>query len=387
MAEQTRLAANIRSYRELMNLTQAQLAAQLFVTAQNVSKWEMGKSVPDLHNLCKIADIFGITTDTLLGRTDPVSMGRLLIAVTSSSTKTEFVLFSEGGDVIDYVELGGCNPNGIGAKATQALLKIGLDQLMTSGGAVVGIYAGLAGCSIRNLRINILSFLKKTYPNIRIKLESDIPSIIYSATEEDRCIAVICNTGSTVYAKTPEGITPLGGWSHLWESGCSGYALGRDAIQTAFLAREGNIPQTCLTDLVEDQLGGDVFKMIPEIYRMSPTQIAAFSSAVFAACRKGDAAAEKILDGYTSRLADWIRTAADNGCGDQVFISGRQITANKDVILPSLSGKLSPKLVLHFNDSPQLCGAATGACLMTGIRTPDFRQKFTESYRRFTEAD
>jgi len=38
------LSHNLRKYRKIRGLTQAQLAALVYVAAQNVSKWELGVS-------------------------------------------------------------------------------------------------------------------------------------------------------------------------------------------------------------------------------------------------------------------------------------------------------------------------------------------------------
>ena len=65
--EQT-LGKRIVTNRKRMGLTQDQLAEQLGVTAQAVSKWENDQSCPDITMLPKLAEIFGITTDELLGR-------------------------------------------------------------------------------------------------------------------------------------------------------------------------------------------------------------------------------------------------------------------------------------------------------------------------------
>ena len=64
--EQT-LGKRIVHHRKKLGLTQDQLAEQLGVTAQAVSKWENDQSCPDITMLPKLASIFGITTDMLLG--------------------------------------------------------------------------------------------------------------------------------------------------------------------------------------------------------------------------------------------------------------------------------------------------------------------------------
>ena len=53
--------------RQGRGLTQQRLADKLGVTAQAVSKYETGQSLPDVQMLKSLAVIFGCTTDYLLG--------------------------------------------------------------------------------------------------------------------------------------------------------------------------------------------------------------------------------------------------------------------------------------------------------------------------------
>lgn len=66
MTEET-LGKRIVAHRKRLGLTQDALAEQLGVTAQAVSKWENEQSCPDISMLPKLAEIFGITIDALLG--------------------------------------------------------------------------------------------------------------------------------------------------------------------------------------------------------------------------------------------------------------------------------------------------------------------------------
>ena len=61
------LGKRIVTNRKRLGLTQDQLAERLGVTAQAVSKWENDQSCPDITMLPKLAEIFGTTTDALLG--------------------------------------------------------------------------------------------------------------------------------------------------------------------------------------------------------------------------------------------------------------------------------------------------------------------------------
>ena len=61
------LGKRIVSNRKRLGMTQDKLAERLGVTAQAVSKWENDQACPDISTLPRLAALFGITTDELLG--------------------------------------------------------------------------------------------------------------------------------------------------------------------------------------------------------------------------------------------------------------------------------------------------------------------------------
>lgn len=61
------LGDRIAFLRKLKGMTQAQLAERMGISAQAVSKWESGLSCPDIMMLVPLAEIFGVSTDVLLG--------------------------------------------------------------------------------------------------------------------------------------------------------------------------------------------------------------------------------------------------------------------------------------------------------------------------------
>lgn len=68
--------ANVfKSLRKSKGLSQKMLAEKLGIGQGAVSQWEVGRSMPDLTTLVKLADLYGVSTDYLLGRTDsPLSI-------------------------------------------------------------------------------------------------------------------------------------------------------------------------------------------------------------------------------------------------------------------------------------------------------------------------
>src|SRR5687767_3007081 len=65
--DKTALGTRIRERRERLGLTQRGLAAALQVSAQAVSKWERGDSIPDVDVLVDLARLLDLSVDFLLG--------------------------------------------------------------------------------------------------------------------------------------------------------------------------------------------------------------------------------------------------------------------------------------------------------------------------------
>lgn len=62
------LSEQLKFLRKRDKLSQKELAEKLFVSQQAVGKWEKDTSTPNPEMLAKIADIFGVSIDFLIGR-------------------------------------------------------------------------------------------------------------------------------------------------------------------------------------------------------------------------------------------------------------------------------------------------------------------------------
>lgn len=60
------IAKNIKYYRVKRGLSQRNLADELFITRQAVSKWETAQTVPNLEVALKLCKILGITLNDLV---------------------------------------------------------------------------------------------------------------------------------------------------------------------------------------------------------------------------------------------------------------------------------------------------------------------------------
>ena len=60
-----KLNEKILYYRKAAKLSQEELAAQVGVSRQAVSKWELGDSVPELDKLLGLARAFGVSEELI----------------------------------------------------------------------------------------------------------------------------------------------------------------------------------------------------------------------------------------------------------------------------------------------------------------------------------
>lgn len=125
--------AMIAQMRKDNNMTQAELAEKMGVTDKAVSKWERDLSFPDVSSIPKLAEIFGVSVDTLMQ------------VKSSTNVKTS------GGKTSQLIELiFNCVALAMGVAVTALLV---MDQIDTrSAVAILGI--GLASLALAKLSKN-----------------------------------------------------------------------------------------------------------------------------------------------------------------------------------------------------------------------------------------
>lgn len=60
------LSAQIKKYRNNLDLSQEELAEKIYVTRQTISNWENNKNYPDIHSLLLLSSLFNISLDQLI---------------------------------------------------------------------------------------------------------------------------------------------------------------------------------------------------------------------------------------------------------------------------------------------------------------------------------
>ena len=358
------LSNNIKYYRKAKRMTQVELAERLFIVPQTVSKWESGISEPDSEKLCLLADLFGISLEKLV-RLSVAPSKKAYIAVDGGGTKTEFLLFSGDGEVLDRFTLGGSNPNAYGLATSKNILAEGIERLLSNTDvSIIGIFAGISGAGSGKNREELGEFLRKRFPYVKSRVEGDFFNVI--SCDVEKYIAVICGTGSVVYACSGEERSRLGGWGYLFDEAGSGFDMGRELFRYCLACEdEGRLGDELYVALSES-LGGGVFANISDVYAKGKDYVASFAPLVFDYYEKGNSVARSIVRKTTDRLSELINDAYEKyDCGYHAVIAGG-LTARRDIIEPLLSESVRKEIKLVFSQTSPIFGAAVRCIKLFG---------------------
>lgn len=104
------LGERIKELRKNRKLTQIEFAKLFQISNGTIAMWETDKRQPDFNTLQKLADYFGVTTDYLLGREQPVEKQEISVP---EKYKDVMVAFQDGAenltqedidDVVKFIE-------------------------------------------------------------------------------------------------------------------------------------------------------------------------------------------------------------------------------------------------------------------------------------------
>ena len=152
MIDNKRIGRSIRKLREKAHMTQKELADLLFVSDMAVSKWETGKSIPDVSTLKKLSVLLDMDVDGLLDGTAASADVSWAGILTVGSENISVILYDK--PLIDYL--------------LSYFMLAGIDRII-----IVGTEANQA-------------FIRKRFQNgsplgLHLLLVSDIREIHYSA--------------------------------------------------------------------------------------------------------------------------------------------------------------------------------------------------------------
>jgi len=307
---------------------------------------------------------------------------RLMIGIDGGGTKTEFILCTEKGIILDRVKLSRSNPNDIGLEKCCEVLAEGIDKLLEIAPSVCSIFAGIAGCLTGDNAERVAAFLRERYPLIEVNVDTDGVNVLSCNPDSADSMALICGTGSVLFARENDRKHRIGGWGYLFDEAGSAYDIGKDAIKAVLAQMDGMGEETILTDLLKKEMQSDIWEGLNVIYQKGKAYIASLAPLVFRAHAMGDKVSEDILRKNAAHLALLINTAMKNySCGSSVVACGGLIEHFRDVLLPMIEDRLDMKVDFIFSKVPPVYGACAESCRRVKILPDrDFYETFCKAY-------
>lgn len=374
MTDISQIGKSIKRYREQQGITQRVLAERIMVSFQAISAWERGTSVPDLENVVRIAECFGISVDALLTQQDKP----LYVGIDGGGTKTEFVLFEADGTVCDVVFGKGSNPNDRGMEHSLRVLTEGLEKLLR-GRTAKAIFCGIGGVSLPEYQKAIIGSLTDRF-HTHVGADSDAANVLSMGADPENSMALICGTGSCVFVRKGKERYRIGGWGYLIDPAGSAFDVGRDALRCALAAQDGMAKPCALSQKIEEILGGPTYDHISTVYGGGRPYIAGLARTVTELAEAGDETSLQILWENAARLALLIKTA-QNTYGEPAQIVGGGSFLGCDLYRNMVQEQAEVSIVLP--SLPPAYGACVETLRLEGL-TPDetFQKNFANTYRR-----
>lgn len=311
---------------------------------------------------------------------------RYFIAIDSGGTKTDAVLFDETGHVIRRSLTHGCNSMDIGLENAKChLLSVvrELIEAIPNHEKLSALYSGVAATDYYNGAIG--KYVQSFYPDLHMRFEDDAVNLISGTVGRINACAIVCGTGSSLYARIDGKIVHLGGWGYLIDTGGSGYSLGRDALYESFRYCDGRGPKTLMYDYLKKQMGLPPENNIPGIYNGGRPYIASLANVVFLARKDNDKIAERVFQKNVYSLAELTFAAEKYFCGPYKCVLGGGIFTAFPEYAEALKKQCSPLAELIRATVPPILGGVIEALYDGGINcTSSIRSKFLEDYSLLT---
>ncbi|WP_339226604.1 BadF/BadG/BcrA/BcrD ATPase family protein [Oceanobacillus sp. FSL K6-2867] len=227
-----------------------------------------------------------------------------VLGIDGGGTKTKGVITKLNGEKIAEATVGPTNPNSIKKsdlkKELCNLFTLLKQQNTSCFFQLKHVFAGMSGVghpATKNMVQKVLTDLLPEHVNITV--ETDAINALYSGTLGKPGIVQIAGTGSITFGLNKEGVsTRIGGWGHLIGEMGSGFALGRDALEAAFLAHDGLGKSTIISEsLLEHFQAVKLSDIIHFVYqeKNQKERVASLSKIVMKAADNGDQVAQEII--------------------------------------------------------------------------------------------
>ncbi len=229
-----------------------------------------------------------------------------ILGIEGGGTKTTWALLSPEGKILKRGEAG---PGNTLLLSDAALANL-LEAIRRGAGTKIAAIGGaFAGCQLPSDRARVEKFVRRAWPRAGVvRIMEDTRSVLAAAFGDGPGIAVIAGTGSNVAGqKSIDGpIEKAVGWGHLFADRGSAYDLARRGMELAFARYDADQKISPLgREFLAATGQAAMEELVPHFFRdTGKTAVAAWAKYVFAAAKKGDRDAQRLLDDAALALAE-----------------------------------------------------------------------------------
>ena len=227
-----------------------------------------------------------------------------VLGIDGGGTKTKGIIAKSNGEIIAEATVGPTNPNSIDKwslkKELQNLFTLLKQQCDSCFFQLKHVFAGMSGVGHPTTKEMVQKILVDLLPDhVHVTVNIDAINALYSGTLGKPGIVQIAGTGSITFSINHDGLSDrVGGWGYLIGEMGSGFALGRDALEAAFLAHDGlGIPTAISNFLLEYFQAAKLPDIIHAVYqeKNQKERVASLSKIVMRAADDGDQVARGII--------------------------------------------------------------------------------------------
>ncbi len=310
---------------------------------------------------------------------------KYFIALDSSGSKTDSILFDQTGNVLarDYCK--GANAFDVGPAEAISRICATIDRLaeaIPEGGKLKGVFGSV---SVISFYPEIQEKVSRHLGTVPCQLDSIVSSVMNAVLGKEDGVCIISGTGAYCCIREQgQPLRYLGGSGYLLDTGGSGFELGRQALIAAERDVDGRGVKTVLTQLIQEDVGESVIDHLPVIYEGGRPYIAAFAPHVFTACAQRDAVATEIFNKGVNCFVESLHTAyAMLGHPFKVAVGGG-IFLHHPAYVKAIAQRAPQGCELILLNTPAVYGNALEAMWQNNEEiAPDFRNNFLQSYAQF----
>jgi N-acetylmuramic acid 6-phosphate etherase len=232
------------------------------------------------------------------------SAGRKFLGIEGGGTRTVALLADERGRLLGRREAGPANLKLLGDLQLTRLLQTFAGALPAPDSLAIGLAGARTEADFRRIR----KAAEKIWPAIPCLATNDLETALAAAqgiSDAQTRVLILSGTGSCCFGRNATGRSvKVGGWGHLLGDRGSGYEIGLRALKAvaAYCDQHGAWPGLGRRILQQLLLNGPD-ELIAWAQAVGKPEIAGLATHVFAAWKRGDRLAARIIAGAEESLA------------------------------------------------------------------------------------